>query len=1537
MKKKLNSFFIFLKFIIFFNNIIYSLLETETNLLDNIIIFENTNGDIYLAEDYDKTMFIFGTTLSNQEYRIFYGLADISQENENYIFYDKESDKYVPYIKKSIDRTENKEISNAQLSIFKISSITYIILIGTDDSYIEAFNVNTYEEDLNLFSPSEFFMNNIINKGISPLLFSNTYYFFYISSTLKNDDLSKYYISYHSYSFTLSSEDNSKIQYSVINNNILSNIKGDYMSCAGCYLSKFSCFYLDLNNTYQITFFEEISNKLEIYKTIPIYSPSNINDNEFYFLKAIIITLRSTAAYAFYSGEENNIPTLMFKKYTMKTIYEDFSFTDKYENYPFVYLYDYNFNNGINYNDFIVNSVSSDYLDAYFVSTNPNKEYIIIAYLIFYTSTTTSNTELLIKYFTIKLKDYYNSKIFHGFKAINFCASDATNKYLTIAFDFCLLDTCQNLDDNQGNSALFILSYLNKTSDTNIDFIEYAFNNNRKYVIANLTENFIINNNIFNYYFYEISISDMIDDSIIYEAEDKDGIVYYLENDGSLLDTYFFSAENALRIDLTNYDFEKPDYEVIYIKYNVRINPESDLTKFNSYWDKYNDTFGNIDDENSYKFSLRKSISSYFNISINESLTSINCSNVNCNLCLRRDLNYCIVCQGDNYEIINDENSKFGKLKLCKMIENSEIITEITQMSEITEKLSEISDIVSTIPTTQIINTEITEITEKLSEISDMVSTVPTTQIINTEIPEITEKLSEIRDVVSTITITQLINTEITEKFSETHDIESTIYKTQLINTELTYINESTYIDVETSTSHISEARNNSIFEDVMNNEYIDLDLSYEEIKDIYEEIKNYIKENYDGKEIIINTNNVKIQISNLDELKNSKNLSNIDLGECGEELKSKYCKTENDSLVVIKFDIKKENENSTYVGFELYEPYLKTKINLSECSQDFFFMDIPIELKPDIELLYDLLSKAGYDLFNENSSFYNDICATYTTENGTDILLYDRRMDIYQSTINISLCQDGCNFQSYEKDSKKAKCQCSIQSESESINELDLSEIKFDKNEMIDKFTEVIDNSNFRVLKCYNLLFKFNLFIKNIGSIIMSVLLLIFIGLIIAYKFFSYRKLHLYISEIIRYKSEINNKNKVGNKGKKIHEKNHKNKKRRKKSIKSKYFHSKKDINDEKMIHNKNTLMNTNTKKEPPKKSNKSVKVNANKLGSFINSKQPIHKMSININNYFDLNKDSKSKNKRHKNKNKTHNNDNNIKISTKRKTSRMNSSLTKEKNLNKKYSEEREINLDESIYNTKKLMKHNFENKLYVEKKEDNIKLNVLNDQEMNSLDYQKAIELDKRTYWQYYLSLIKKKQLILFTFFLKNDYNLLTIKISLFLVSFSLYLTINGFFFNDKTMHKIYEDSGTYNFLYQLPQIFYSSVTSSIINIILKTLSLSEKDILKIKQETNKESSTKRAKEVEKCIKIKFFLFFIISFILMLFFWYFISCFCAVYKNTQLILFKDTLLSFGLSMLYPFGINIFPGFFRIPALRAKNKDKKCLYKFGQILALL
>jgi hypothetical protein len=121
------------------------------------------------------------------------------------------------------------------------------------------------------------------------------------------------------------------------------------------------------------------------------------------------------------------------------------------------------------------------------------------------------------------------------------------------------------------------------------------------------------------------------------------------------------------------------------------------------------------------------------------------------------------------------------------------------------------------------------------------------------------------------------------------------------------------------------------------------------------------------------------------------------------------------------------------------------------------------------------------------------------------------------------------------------------------------------------------------------------------------------------------------------------------------------------------------------------------------------------------------------------------------------------------------------------------------------------------------------------------------------------------------------------------------------------------------------------------ILKLLSLSEKQILMIKSKIEYINAQKKAHDIIKCLKIKLITFFLLSFLLMIFFWYFISCFCAVYKNTQIILIKDTLLSFALSMIYPFGLNLIPGIFRISALRAVKKDKKCIYKASRLLALI
>ena len=221
---------------------------------------------------------------------------------------------------------------------------------------------------------------------------------------------------------------------------------------------------------------------------------------------------------------------------------------------------------------------------------------------------------------------------------------------------------------------------------------------------------------------------------------------------------------------------------------------------------------------------------------------------------------------------------------------------------------------------------------------------------------------------------------------------------------------------------------------------------------------------------------------------------------------------------------------------------------------------------------------------------------------------------------------------------------------------------------------------------------------------------------------------------------------------------------------------------------------------------------------------------------------------------------------------------------------------------------------------------------DYELNSLSFEEAKINDKRTFFQYYISLIKTKHLLVYTFYSINDNNSIIIKICLFLFSFSTLYIINGLFFTDKTMHKIYVDNGIFNFVYLIPQIIYSTIISSIINAVIKYLSLINKIITDIKKYNYKTASQKFTR-IQKIIKIKFILFFIISFIILGLYWYYVSCFCAVYKNTQIILLEDTLISFGLSLVYPLFIYLIPGVARIPALN----DSKACYKISKILQLL
>ena len=148
----------------------------------------------------------------------------------------------------------------------------------------------------------------------------------------------------------------------------------------------------------------------------------------------------------------------------------------------------------------------------------------------------------------------------------------------------------------------------------------------------------------------------------------------------------------------------------------------------------------------------------------------------------------------------------------------------------------------------------------------------------------------------------------------------------------------------------------------------------------------------------------------------------------------------------------------------------------------------------------------------------------------------------------------------------------------------------------------------------------------------------------------------------------------------------------------------------------------------------------------------------------------------------------------------------------------------------------------------------------------------------------------------------------------------------------MHKIYQDRGKYNILYQIPQILHPTLISKLIDPIIKILALSQDDIIEFKKEKVKIKINEKHNKLLKTLRRKFISFFVLTFIILLFFWYYITCFCGIYINTQIHLIKDSISSLLTSLLvYSFILNLIPGIFRIPALKSKNSNHIYLYKLS------
>ena len=222
---------------------------------------------------------------------------------------------------------------------------------------------------------------------------------------------------------------------------------------------------------------------------------------------------------------------------------------------------------------------------------------------------------------------------------------------------------------------------------------------------------------------------------------------------------------------------------------------------------------------------------------------------------------------------------------------------------------------------------------------------------------------------------------------------------------------------------------------------------------------------------------------------------------------------------------------------------------------------------------------------------------------------------------------------------------------------------------------------------------------------------------------------------------------------------------------------------------------------------------------------------------------------------------------------------------------------------------------------------------DYQLNEMEYNEAVQLDKRPFFQMYWSILKREHMIIFLFYL-DDYNIPCIKFARAFFLICTDMALNVFFFSDDSMHKIYLNYGKYNFIQQIPQIVYTTIVSQLIQVFIYFLSLTDKNVYQIKD--LKKVKKNEIFHILNCIRIKILGFFLVTIILFIFYWYLITTFCEIYINTQSAFIKDSLISFITGLLYPFVLYLFPCILRKISLNDSNKRLKIIYKLSYIIPI-
>ena len=684
-----------------------------------------------------------------------------------------------------------------------------------------------------------------------------------------------------------------------------------------------------------------------------------------------------------------------------------------------------------------------------------------------------------------------------------------------------------------------------------------------------------------------------------------------------------------------------------------------------------------------------------------------------------------------------------------------------------------------------------------------------------------------------------------------------------------------------------------------------DINTTLDEFKDqIGRDINLYINSSK-----LINGSNFLSIISTSDKINPEEQLNNgissFYFGNCTNVIKEYYHIPEGQNLIIVNIELKNgkiqqyqsnsKEEESFYLGkdteIEIFD-FSGKKLDVSVCKEDLKIMKYIGNVEElDIESSKKF-SNLGINVFNPSDKFFNDLCHPYDNPDNKDITLIDRRIDFYQ---NVTFCQDGCTFTGINYTLQIANCLCNtsyLQGENNVIYDKKESE-KVNFKSITKSFVENLFSFNIEVVKCYNLVIDPKILIQNYGFYSLFIMLLLQVVFHIIYlvkklKSLKYFMLKFNGRNIINKKVSIFNKN------------NNKN------NIKL----------------NKNNYKNKFKVNFPPK----NIKVKNQNIGKSPGTKIYFKYNVYNYKNNNDINLKDNAKNQENNNIKKINNSEEYSKDMLKGKLS---------KNLNK-------INISNikfkskfrNIRGKKKISLKN-KNNLIQKKinKEAIIKLSRT-DYDLQDIDYEEAIIFDKRSYLRMFWGFLLDSQIILGTFCTENHLDLFVIKLSFLVCTFQISFFLNALFYTDEYISDAYHNEGVLDFFSGLPKSIYSFVATLITTNLLRMLSNSKSELMQIIIERNSYKNYLNLIKIKlDKLRRKLIIYFILVHILELFFLYFVTAFCAVYRNSQKYWFFGCIESFGMDSLVALIICIMLALFRFISIK---KRIKYFYVLANIISI-